>query len=60
MRIKVAEQGLHKGVVAFRKQMSQYLRGMPGVGALRSQLFALVDPDAIEALLRDYGRSLAA
>jgi len=60
MRVRVAELGEHKGVVAFRKQMSQYLRGMPGVSRLRPRLFALSDPDDVETLLRDYLRGLAA
>lgn len=60
MRVRVAELGAHRGVVAFRKQMSHYLKGMPGVGALRSRLFALTDPDDVEMMLRAYRRGLAA
>ena len=60
MRIRTDERGEYRGVVAFRKQMSQYLRGMPGVTKLRPLLFALSDPDEVETLLRDYLRGLAA
>ncbi len=60
LRVRVDEMGEFKGVVSFRTQMSQYLKGQPGVSALRRQLFALTDPERIFALLREYSRGLAA
>jgi tRNA-dihydrouridine synthase B len=60
MEDKVAEQGPWRGIVAFRKQMSMYLRGLPNVAELRRELFALDEPAAVRALLEGYrGRSAA-
>jgi len=60
MEDKVAEQGAWKGIVAFRKQMSLYLRGLPGAAELRRTLFALEEPAAVRALLEEYrGRAAA-
>ncbi len=60
LRTRVDELGEYKGVVSFRTQMSQYLKGLPGVSVLRKQLFALTGPEQIEALLREFSRGRAA
>jgi nifR3 family TIM-barrel protein len=56
MMAKVDEQGVWRGVVAFRTQMAQYLRGLPGVAALRKELFGLDDPADVRARLLAYCR----
>ena len=60
MLSKVDEQGAWRGVVAFRTQMAQYLRGLPGAAALRKELFGLDDPADVRARLLEYCRRQAA
>ncbi|MCP4547786.1 MAG: tRNA dihydrouridine synthase DusB [bacterium] len=55
---RIEEMGEHRGVVGFRFQMSQYLKGMPGVSALRRELFAIDDPVDVRRLAREFASSL--
>jgi tRNA-dihydrouridine synthase B len=60
LHTRVEQMGEFKGVVSFRTQMNHYLKGQPGVAALRKRLFALTGPDQVEALLREFSRGRAA
>ena len=60
MDAKVAEFGVHGGVVAFRKQMSWYIKGLPGAGALRRDLFAVQGPAQVREILLRYAQDCAA
>ncbi len=59
MDAKVAEQGLHRGVAAFRRQMSMYLKGLPGASALRRELFATQSPEAVRGIVARFVARLA-
>jgi tRNA-dihydrouridine synthase B len=59
MDAKVAERGERHGVVSFRMQMSHYLKGLPGVTALRKDLFLTDEPDRAKDLILAFIRNLA-
>jgi chorismate mutase len=61
-RIEVCKQQLQKslqwkgpvaGVYSMRKQYLQYLKGLPGISAFRTQLVTHTEPEALHALLDD-------
>jgi len=51
---KVDLFGERRAVVEFRKQVSHYLKGLPGASELRSRLFLEDGFDAVEGLLREW------
>jgi nifR3 family TIM-barrel protein len=57
---KIDERGRRRGVLEFRRQMSMYLKGLPGIASLRRRLFALDDPREVKEHLQRYLRDLAA
>jgi len=54
MGAKVAEHGERRGVVEFRKQFGHYLKGLPGVAALRRRVFTVLTFDEVREMLDEY------
>jgi tRNA-dihydrouridine synthase B len=50
--------GIPRGLKEMRKHIGWYLKGMPGVSKIRSQLMTLENPDAVQALLIAYSETL--
>jgi tRNA-dihydrouridine synthase B len=50
--------GISRGLKEMRKHIGWYLKGMPGVSKIRSQLMTLEDPDAVQAMLIAYAERL--
>jgi tRNA-dihydrouridine synthase len=60
MAAKIVEHGVPGGLLAFRGQMSCYLKGLASGAALRRSLFATKDPDEVRRILAGYLRDQAA
>ena len=50
--------GIPRGLKEMRKHIGWYLKGMPGVSRVRSQLMTLENPDAVKAILTEYAEVL--
>ena len=51
--------GVSRGLKEMRKHIGWYLKGMPNVSKIRSQLMTMEDPDDVIRQLKDYARSFS-
>lgn len=54
LKLAVEHKGLREGVITFRKYYAGYLRGLPNVAQLRSELMQLLDVESVMARLNHF------